>query len=225
MAIVNNFYFSILPDIWVRLGPAKGTDQPYVLAKNIFRNVALVENLQKEFLVFSPVQIGEGEKPYQIAYEYYGDPALEWVILLCNNITNLYDQWPLSSSELYNTSKKIYPNLDQLNNIHHYETIPIYNSKGIEVLEGGIVVNDNFTFKHPDTRIILQNESILTSVTNYEFMVSENEKKREIYIIKKQYLGQFISEFEKAVSYDKRKDEFADVPLTPTSISENYLNN
>ena len=86
MAVLNNFYFQQLPDIWVRMGPTKGVEQPYVLAKNIFRNVALVNNLQKEYLVFTPIQIGEGEKPYQIAYEYYGDPAYDWVILLCNKI-------------------------------------------------------------------------------------------------------------------------------------------
>lgn len=223
MAILNNFYFSQLPDVWVRMGPAKGIEQPYVLAKNIFRNVALVNNLQKEFLVFSPVQIGEGEKPYQIAYEYYGDPAYEWVILLCNNITDIYDQWPMSSGELYNFCKNKYPNLDELNNTHHYETNQVTTNNGIEILEAGLIVNENFTFKHPSTHIILSGDAIRRPITNYEYIVSENEKKRDIYLLKKQYLSQFITEFEKLVAYDKRKDEFEDVPLTPTSITENYL--
>jgi hypothetical protein len=222
MAILNNFYFSQLPDVWVRMGPAKGADQPYVLAKNIFRNVALVNNLQKEFLVFTPIQIGEGEKPYQIAYEYYGDAAYEWVILLCNNITDVYDQWPLSSSELFNLVQKKYP-LDELNEIHHYETISIKTHNGIEILEGGLIVNHDFTYRHPTTGVILSGDAVRTAITNYEYMVSENEKKREIYLLKKQYLSQFISEFEKLVAYDKRKDEYEDVPLTPTSIAENYI--
>ena len=223
MAILNNFYFSQLPDVWVRMGPSKGTDQAYVLAKNIFRNVALVNNLQKEFLVFSPIQIGEGEKPYQIAYEYYGDPAYEWVILLCNNITDVYDQWPMSSGELYQYCKRRYPNLNELNAVHHYETYQITTNNGIEILEAGIIVNEDFTYKHPTTGIILSGNAIRNRVTNYEYIVNENEKKRDIYLLKKQYLSQFISEFEKLVAYDRRKDEVADVPLTKTSIAENYL--
>jgi hypothetical protein len=205
------------------MGPAKGIDQPYVLAKNIFRNVALVNNLQKEFLVFSPVQISEGEKPYQIAYEYYGDAAYEWVILLCNNITDVYDQWPMSSGELYNFCKNKYPNLDELNNIHHYETNQVTTNNGIEILEAGLIVNEDFTYKHPSTGVILSGNALRKPVTNYEYIVSENEKKRDIYILKKQYLSQFINEFEQLVAYDKRKDEFENIPLTPTSISENYL--
>jgi hypothetical protein len=223
MAILNNFYFSQLPDVWVRMGPAKGIDQPYVLAKNIFRNVALVNNLQKEYLVFTPIQIGDGEKPYQIAYEYYGDAAYEWVILLCNNITDVYDQWPLSSSELYNYAQKRFKNLDELNSVHHYETVQITTNNGIEILEGGLIVNHDFTYRHPTTGILLTGNAVRTAVTNYEYLVSENEKKRDIFLLKKQYLGQFISEFEKLVAYDKRKDEYDDVPLTPTSITENYI--
>ena len=223
MAVLNNFYFQQLPDIWVRMGPTKGVEQPYVLAKNIFRNVALVNNLQKEYLVFTPIQIGEGEKPYQIAYEYYGDPAYDWVILLCNNITDVYDQWPLSSAELYNYCAKFYEDLDELNYIHHYESVSVKTSNDFEVLEGGLIVNENFEYRHPETKILLTGDAIRTPITNYEYMVSENEKKRDIFLLKKQYLGQFISEFQQLVAYDKRKDEFENVPLTKSSLSENYI--
>jgi hypothetical protein len=124
---------------------------------------------------------------------------------------------------LYNYARKRYPNLDDLNEIHHYETVPVTTRDGIEVLEGGLLVNHDFSYRHPTTGILLTGESIRTAVTNYEYIVSENERKRDIYLLKKQYLSQFITEFEQLVAYDKRKDEYEDIPLTPTSIAGNYI--
>lgn len=222
MAVTSNFYFSHLPDVWVRMGPSKGTNQPYVQVKNIFRNVALVNNIQKEFLLFTPVIISEGDRPETIAYQYYGDPAYDWVILLCNNITNVYDQWPMSSGELYNYCQRMYPDLDEINQIHHYESVEV-KIGDIVVLEGGLRVNEDFTYRHPKTGVMLTGESIRTAVTVYENLVAENEAKKEIYLIKKAYLSQFIDEFDKLISYDNPEETEDEIPFTRTSISENYI--
>lgn len=218
----NNYYFSHLPPVWVRMGPSKGAEQPYVQAKNIFRNVALVNNIQKEFLIFTPVYIQEGERPETIAYDYYGDSAYDWVVLLCNNITNVQDQWPMSSGELYNYCQRRYPDLDQLNQIHHYETLE-QKLGDIVVLEGGLVVNENFRYRHPETGIWLSGSSIVNPVTVYEQLVNENEEKKEIYLLKKNYLNQFVDEFDKLVSYDGGIAVEDEAPLTRTSISEKYI--
>jgi hypothetical protein len=220
--ITTNFYFSHLPDVWVRMGPSDGPNQPYVQVKNIFRNVALVNNIQKEFLLFTPVIISEGDKPETISYQYYGDPAYDWIVLLCNNITNVYDQWPLTSGELYNYVQRHYTDLDALNQIHHYESVEI-KLGDIVVLEGGLEVNENFTYRNPQTGIWMTGESVRTSVTLYEHLVKENEKKKEIYLLKKTYLSQFIDEFDKLVAYDNVESEMDDIPFTRTSISENYI--
>ena len=223
MAITSNFYFSHLPDAWVRMGPPKGTNQPYVKVKNIFRNVALVNNIQKEYLAFTPVFISEGDRPETVSYQYYGDPAYDWIVLLCNNITNVYDQWPMTSGELFNYCQRMYPDLDEINQIHHYESVEI-KLNDIVVLESGLEVNEDFTYRHPKTGLILTGDSIRTPITTYEDIVQQNEMKKEIYLLKKEYLSQFIAEFDKLIAYDKMTSELdEEIPFTRTSISEQFI--
>jgi hypothetical protein len=223
MANNDKFYFSHLPDVWVRMGPSEGNKHPYVKVKNIFRNVTLANNLQKEFLLFTPILIEEGDRPETISYQYYGDPAYDWIILLCNNITNVYDQWPLTNNEMWDYIQRHYPDIDVRNEIHHYETNKIQLSNGITVLEEGLIVNDNFTYKNPETQIVMSGLSIRHPVTLYEHLIAENEKKKELYLLKKTYLGQFISEFDKLVEYDDDVETDDGAPLTKSSISEYYI--
>jgi len=221
--MADNFYFKHLPDVWIRMGPAEGTRQPFIKVKNMFRNVALVNNLQKEFLLFSPITIEEGDRPDKIAFQYYGDPAYDWIVLLCNQITNVYAQWPLNQNEMWEYIQFHYPDIDTLSSIHHYETNEVKLDNGVVILPPGIIVNENFTYRDPETHIQLTGLTIRHPVTIYEHIVKENDEKREIYLLKKSYLGQFISEFEKLIEYDDDVVLEDEAPITKTSLAGNYL--
>lgn len=56
------------------------------------------EILQDPF-IFLPYTIREGEKPETIAELYYGSVDDTWLVLLANNITDPYYQWPLNDEE------------------------------------------------------------------------------------------------------------------------------
>ena len=43
-------------------------------------------------------------------------------------------------------------------------------------------------------------------ITNYEYEVNENEKKRQILLLKPEYLGVFISDMKNIMKYDKSSD-------------------
>ena len=43
-------------------------------------------------------------------------------------------------------------------------------------------------------------------VTNYEYEVNENEKKRQILLLRPEYLGVFISDMKNIMKYDKSSD-------------------
>ena len=43
-------------------------------------------------------------------------------------------------------------------------------------------------------------------VNNYEYEVSENEKKRQILLLRPEYLGVFISDMKNIMKYDKSSD-------------------
>lgn len=61
---------------------------------NIIARVKFEESVKNNLAVFLPYQISEGQRPDQIAEEYYGDATYDWIIYLSNNITDPYHQWP-----------------------------------------------------------------------------------------------------------------------------------
>ena len=66
-----------------------------------------------------------------------------------------------------------------------------------------IVISEGstLTFKLKNTILIEKNP--VTGISNYEYEVIENEKKRSIYILKPIYLQQVINDTRKAMTYDK----------------------
>ena len=53
-----------------------------------------------------------------IADKLYNDPELHWVVLLMNDITDRYHQWPLTENQFLAHINDKYDNVDAT---HHYE--------------------------------------------------------------------------------------------------------
>lgn len=49
---------------------------------------------------YLPYVVQDGERPDNVSYNNYQDPSYDWLILLVNDIYNIYDEWPKSSQEL-----------------------------------------------------------------------------------------------------------------------------
>ena len=104
-------YFSYLPDVKVRISSFRRNNvEPFVIAKNIFRRCKLVEDIQNSVLGFEQYTVMNNQRPDQVAFDVYGDSEMDWVIFLCNNITNIYNDWPMSERELTNYTKSRYSN-------------------------------------------------------------------------------------------------------------------
>jgi len=50
---------------------------------------------------YQPYIVKDGERPDNVAYKVYGDPKLDWLILMANDIHNIYDEWPKSSEQFH----------------------------------------------------------------------------------------------------------------------------
>ena len=61
---------------------------------------------------------------------FYGKSTLDWVVLTTAGIINVRNEWPLSSKELYDFTVEKY-GLTEINNVRHYETKEIKNSRGV----------------------------------------------------------------------------------------------
>ncbi len=126
--------------------------------------------------------ISNGETPESIAHSYYGDANLHWIVLITNNINDVYTDWPMTVPRLEAFVKSKYDNPD---GIHHYE---IYQDSG----DTSIVIelpND------PAQDIPID----ATVVTNYDYEEREVEKKRRIRLVRPEYVDTIREEFRKTI--------------------------
>jgi hypothetical protein len=193
-------YFRELPNLEYQsfLSSRKGSDD-YLLVKNIFRRVKLRDDLQNVFTIFNKYQIQEGARPDTVAEELYGSSQYDWVVLIGAGIINVRNEWPLSDRDIYRYSEQLYGN--DLNDIHHYETTEVKDSRGRLIFPAGKIVDSTFTI--PDPNISIQTLNPVVGISNYEYEVRKNNKKRDIYVLKPAYLQQVINDTRKAMIYDR----------------------
>jgi hypothetical protein len=193
-------YFRELPNLEYQsfLSSSRGSDE-YLLVKNIFRRVKLRDDLQNVFTIFNKYEIQEGARPDTVAEELYGSSQYDWVVLIGAGIINVRNEWPLSDRDIYRYSEQLYGN--DLNAVHHYETKEIKDSNGRLILPAGKIVDSTFTI--PDPNISIQTLNPVVGISNYEYEVRKNNKKRDIYVLKPAYLQQVINDTRKAMTYDR----------------------
>ena len=193
-------YFRELPNLEYQsfLSSRKGSDE-YLLVKNIFRRVKLRDDLQNVFTIFNKYEIQEGARPDTVAEELYGSSQYDWVVLIGAGIINVRNEWPLSNGDIYRYSEQLYGN--DLNDVHHYETTEVKDSNGRLILPAGKIVDSTFTIPNPN--IPIQTLNPVVGISNYEYEVIKNNKKRDIYVLKPSYLQQVINDTRKAMTYDR----------------------
>ena len=193
-------YFRELPNLEYQsfLSSRKGSDE-YLLVKNIFRRVKLRDDLQNVFTIFNKYEIQEGARPDTVAEELYGSSQYDWVVLIGAGIINVRNEWPLSNGDIYRYSEQLYGN--DLNDVHHYETKEVKDSNGRLILPAGKIVDSTFTIPNPN--IPIQTLNPVVGISNYEYEVIKNNKKRDIYVLKPSYLQQVINDTRKAMTYDR----------------------
>ena len=195
-------YFSLIPDIEYDEKPISYpfSESDFVVAKNFFRRYKINDEVFSYAVIFNKYSITDSDRPDTLAQKAYGNPFYDWVILLTNNMVNVQYDWPLTNGELYNVLESEYDN--PYGEINHYETYAIGQyPEGIHVDEtfynGTHKLNINGTYQ------IKNGNEICRPVTIAEHLTAENEKKREIYLLKPAYFKQFVDDFRKRNLYKK----------------------
>lgn len=159
----------------------------FIRIKNIFSRIKIVDDVLPQTTLLEDIFVQNGERPDNISKEYYNDPGFDWVIMMINNINNLYKDWPLESNVLENYINGKYAEpLD----IHHYETIEQSYEDDI-ILKSGLTVEETFQFITPNNITLSKNESRI-GISNAEYERRENDKKREILILRPEFLPEFV---------------------------------
>ena len=209
-------YFRELPNLQYQSPyTSRISSSTYVTAKNIFRRMKIRDDLKSVFSVFNKYEIDDGDRPDTVARDLYGKSNLDWVVLITANIINVRDEWPMSDKEVYDFTVSKY-GLENVNNIKHYETRQIKNSRGVIVLRSGEIVGADFSISYYDGKDITTTPSnTVRGVTNYEYEVIENQKKRTIDVLRSEYLQQFLNDIRNEKTY-KRSSQFVNDKLIRT---------
>ena len=196
-------YFRELPDVEYQSFLSDAiSSKDYLLVKNLFRRNKLRDDLQNVFTIFEKYEIPEGARPDTVAEEFYGSADLDWVVLMTAGIINVRDEWPLSNYQLYQYAEKKY-GVENLSNIHHYETKEIKDSKGRLILPAGKDVNEDFTLTYSDdgTKVSLSGSNVRIGVANWTYETLKNNEKSSIYLLRRGYLQQFLNDMREIMTY------------------------
>ena len=219
-------YFRELPDVAYQSFLSDAiSSKDYLLVKNLFRRNKLRDDLQNVFTLFNKYEIVEGARPDVVAEEFYGSAELDWVVLMTAGIINVRDEWPLSNYHLYYHVENKY-GVENLSNIHHYETIEVKDSKDRLILPAGKDVNEDFTLNYSDggSKVSLSGGNVRQGVTNWEYETRKNNEKSSIYLLKRGYLQQFLNDMREIMTYGL-SSEFVNESLIRTENTKVTISN
>ena len=142
----------------------------------------------------------DGERPDTVAKKLYDNENLDWVILLSNNIINVQNEWPMGQFDFQRYLDNKY-NKDQLSEIHHYETNEIRNKDGVLLLQGGLSVDADFTYKYSNSDGTIESINSVKSISNLQFEIDKNDAKRSINVLRRKYVGVIIDDLKEIMTY------------------------
>ena len=62
--------------------------------------VNIIQQILNDNTNYNRYNVVEGEYPEDVAYRFYNDPQLHWVVMMANNIFSIPQDWPLTSPQL-----------------------------------------------------------------------------------------------------------------------------
>ena len=182
--------------------PNKTSSLDFVEIKNVFRRVKLRDDLQNNFTVFEKYEIPMGFRPDVVAEELYGSDQLDWVVLTVAGILNVRNEWPLSDRDIYDYSLDKYG--ESLNSVKFFETTEVKDTNGRMILPKGKVVDSNFTIPKPGEPTATLNPVV--GISNYEYETRLNDEKRNIFILREDYIQEFLEDMRTIMTYDESSE-------------------
>lgn len=182
----------------------------YLPLKNLFKKAKLREDIFQNLAFFEKYQIEGNDRPDNVAYKVYNDSSLDWLILVSNNIVNIQSEWPLNQDDFEIAMIDKYGSFEALYEIHHYETTEVKNSQGVVIVPAGLRVGQRYVVDYYDyyleQQIVTNNISV--PVTNYEYEEEQENKKRNIYVLKPSYLNVVLNDLKEIMPYKEGSSQY-----------------
>ena len=182
------FYFRPFPKVEYDL---KKNNLPLLLT-NVTARYKIRDVLKDKVAIYYDYIIKDSDRPDLIAYKYYDDETLDWLIYLVNDIIDPYYDWPLSYNSFNEYMKSLYGSVDSAKSTV-YEYRKIINNQS--VLIDGTVIPKRTVVIDLNTYNSLAPAS-REEIDAYEFYEEENNNKRDIKILDERYIGLVTTQVE-----------------------------
>ena len=177
-----------LPDIFYNFS-SRPLDSDYLLVKNIWRRAQILVEYKAQVTLFTEENVKDGERPEDVATRLYKNPFYNWVILVINDITDVYSQWPRSQTQLQDFTNQKYDN--PMATKHHITT-EVKDANNNIIVPAGKVVPSNFQIAYYNGSTTITATPV-ASVTNAAYEADLNSKKQNIQVVKPELIEDFVS--------------------------------
>ena len=175
-------YFAQFPTIFY---DAVGNTNPKIVT-HLLKRVAIHSKARATTALYDTYDVKNGETPESIAHKYYDDAEYHWIVLLVNNITDRFHQWPMNTRQFLAHLAEKYDNVD---GVHHYEINQVSGDTSVKINIGTSNIDEN-----GDTI------SSATLITNREYEESKQDTLRRIRLLDPSYLDQYVEDFERLIA-------------------------
>lgn len=219
-------YFDLFPKLLYDIDGKRLSK--YSSVTDVFFRLRVIRQVLGNASAYYEYIVSDFETPEILADKVYGDPEAHWIILLANDILDPQYDWPLNYNQFKNYIIKKYGSIENAQtNIHHYEKVVtrfeelkgIVDETRFVVNKEKLTVNDmtvpydyyQGTGSLPETQELttynLETGATLIEIISrndvsfYDYEDQMNENKRTIKIIKPEYYGQIIREFNELTEF------------------------
>ena len=182
--------------------------------KNIFKKGKLREDIFQDISVFTKYKIIGEDRPDNVAFKFYGDANLDWLVLTSNNIINVYEEWPMTQFNFENYLLEKYVTYEKINEVHHHETTEVKNTLGAIIVPAGLQVDSDFSISFFDDEIgTMTTVTPVISVTNYEYEDNLQTDRRNIFLVKPRFVNVIKDDLEEMMEYKKGSTQYVSETL------------
>lgn len=190
MIVANKSYFSNFPFFTYN-----GS-----ITRNLTRKAIFDDSVFSSPYSFLPYTIQDGDKPEDVAYYYYGDCEYVWLVYLANNITDPYNDWPLSEEEFQQSLIMKYSTISGLDGYDVISWTMASNVNENRVRYENIENTDLKITPESYDNLMVAEKAEWSVVRIYDDEVRQNDNKRNIFLINVAYLSQAVKELENIIN-------------------------
>ena len=175
---------------------SKPLDPDFLIVKNIWRRAQVLTEFKSQVTIFTEITVGDGERPEDIATQYYGNPFYNWTILIINDITDYYAQWPRSVVQLQEFINAKYDNGQATK---HHITTEVKDANENVIVPAGKIVPSNFQVVYYNGSTTVTATPVV-SITNAQYEFDLNAKKQTIQIVKPDLIEDFVEVYHQVLN-------------------------